>query len=191
MKNRDIEEMRRLRRSGLTFDQISDKTQYSHNTVNKYCKGIKRGNGQAGKALIEVTSNPLLAIQDLNEMMQGAMATGVSIGSGIEAVHRSFADESLSKEERMGLAMKGGAYLTGIISGTIMTLQDLAKVNASETAKIIDEEKKEEVKGETKEESEEKNKSIPYAEVESADMFLRNFLSEFDVKDSFCHVMCI
>ena len=129
MKDREIEEMRRLRRSGSTFEQISDKTQYSLNTVKKYCKGIKRGNGQAGKALISVTSNPIVALQDLNDMMQGAMATGVSIGSGIEAVHRGFTDESLPDEERMLLAMKGGSYLTGIAFGTIKTLQDLAKAS--------------------------------------------------------------
>ena len=125
MKDREIEEMRRLRRSGLTFEQIADKTQYSVNTVKKYCKGIKRGNNS--RSLIAVTSNPLLILDDLDDMMKGAMATGVSIGSGIEAVHRGFTDESLPVEDRMLLAMKGGSYLTGIIFGTAKTIQDLTK----------------------------------------------------------------
>lgn len=133
MKDKEIEEMRRLRRSGLSFDQISERTQYSINTVKKYCKGIKRGNGQA---LIVLTSNPLLALQDLNDMMQGALTTGVSIGSGIDAIHRGFTDENLSDEDRLLLAMKGGSYLTGIAFGTIRTLQDLAKKNPpSQTVK--------------------------------------------------------
>ena len=135
MKDREIEEMRGLRRSGLTFEQISNKTQYSVNTVKKYCKGIKRGHSQS---MIEVTSNPLLALQDLSDMMQGAMATGVSIGSGIEAVHRGFTDESLSDEERMLLAMKGGSYLTGIALGTVKTLQDLAKSSKPPASKTIE-----------------------------------------------------
>jgi len=136
MKDREIEEMRVLRRSGSTFEQISDKTQYSINTVKKYCKGIKRGNGK-GQALMEVTSNPVLALQDLNDMMQGAMATGVSIGSGIEAVHRGFTDESLPTEDRMLLAMKGGSYLTGIVFGTVKTLQDLAKTSTPPDSQTV------------------------------------------------------
>lgn len=125
MKDREIEEMRRLRRSGLSYEQISEKAQYSINTVKKYCKGIRRGNSQS---LITLTSNPLLAIQDLNDLMQGAVTTGVSIGSGIAAVHRGFTDEKLSDKDRLLLAMKGGSYLTGIAFGAIRTLQDLAKV---------------------------------------------------------------
>jgi len=140
MKDREIEEMKRLRGSGLTFDQIAERTQYSINTVKKYCKGIKRGNSN-GKSLITVTSNPVVALQDLNDMMQGAMATGVSIGSGIEAVYRGFTDENLSDEDRMLLTMKGGSYLTGIAFGTVKTLQDLAKASkppASQTVKSPD-----------------------------------------------------
>jgi len=110
--------------------------EYSVNTVKKYCKGIKKGNNS--KSLIEVTSNPLLALQDLPDMMQSAMATGISIGSGIEAIHRGFTDESLSDEERMLLAMKGGSYLTGIIFGTTKTIQGLTKANVSETPKTVE-----------------------------------------------------
>lgn len=126
MKDREIEEMRRLRRSGLSFDQISERTQYSVNTVKKYCKGIKRGNNQA---LITLKANPLLAIQDLTDLMQGALTTGVSIGSGIDAIRRGFTDESLSDEDRLLLAMKGGSYLTGILFGTTRALQDLSKAS--------------------------------------------------------------
>lgn len=44
---------------------------------------------------------------------------------------------------------------------------------------------------EEKESSEqEKNKSIPYEEVEPADVFLRNFLSEFDFKEQFIDLLC-
>lgn len=123
MKDREIEEMKHLRRSGLTFDQISNKTQYSINTVKKYCKGIKRGDNQS---LITISSNPLAAMQDLNELMQGAMTTGISLGSGIEAIYRGFADENLSDKDRMLLTMKGSSYLGGIAFGTIRTLQELA-----------------------------------------------------------------
>ena len=138
MKDREIEEMKRLRRSGLSFDQISERTQYSINTVKKYCKGIKRGNNQA---MMVLKANPLLAVQDLTDLMQGALSTGVSIGGGIAAVHRGFTDESLSDEDRMLLAMKGGSYLTGIAFGTIRTLQDLSKASgpASRTVKSPEE----------------------------------------------------
>lgn len=159
MKEREIEEMRQLRRSGSTFDQISDKTQYSINTVKKYCKGIKRGNGQAGKALMVVTSNPLLAIQDLGDLMQGAMATGVSLGSGIEAIHRGFTDESLSDEDRMLLAMKGGSYLTGIAFGAVKTLQDLAKASKPPVSQTVKSPEYEDLAEKVKE-LEEKNKDL-------------------------------
>lgn len=155
MKDREIEEMRRLRRSGLSFDQISERTEYSINTVKKYCKGIKRGNGQA---LIAVTSNPLLGIQDLGDLMKGAMSTGISIGSGIEAVHRAVTDESLSDEDRMLLAMKGGSYLTGIAFGTVKTLQDLAKSKET-SAKTVKSPDYEDLAKKVKE-LEEKNKDL-------------------------------
>lgn len=138
MKDREIEEMRRLRRSGLSFDQISERTQYSINTVKKYCKGIKRGNGQA---LVVLTSNPLSTMQSLDDLMQSAVTTGIGLGSGIAAVHRGFTDKNLSHKDRMLLAMQGGSYLIGATMGAVLTLEELTeseKPQASRTVKSPD-----------------------------------------------------
>lgn len=134
MKEREIEEMRRLRRSGLSFDQISERTQYSINTVKKYCKGIKRGNGQA---LVVLTSNPLSDMQNLDDLMKSAVTTGIGLGSGLAAVHRGFTDKNLSHKDRMLLAMQGGSYLIGASMGAVLTLEELTESEppASRTVK--------------------------------------------------------
>lgn len=129
MKEEEIEELRSLRRQGLSYDEIAKISKRSKSTVIKYCRDIKpdRGRIPAKAKQISLPANPLDTLKTLNDLINASATTGIMTGSALASIHRGFIDDSKNDTERIGDVMKGMAFLGGQLFSAYRAIQEISK----------------------------------------------------------------
>jgi len=133
--------MRKLREQGYSYNEIAKITGRSKNTVVKYCKDIP-----VKRELVEyrddggiaLKQNPLDAIEDLNQLINASVTTGVMTGSAIHSIHRGFTDDDMSDSERITSVMRGMAFLGGQAYSTFRALQELTGYKPKRGVKTVE-----------------------------------------------------
>ncbi len=139
MRQEEIRMMRQLRETGLSYAKIAKETEHSQTTVMKYCKDIKPDKSLAvrGAGMIQLPSNPLNALANLEDLVKLSTSTGVAVGSSIASLHKGFTDDSLKDTDRMMHVMKGSAFIGNVIFSTYRTLQELTEQTKAQEQKTV------------------------------------------------------